>query len=78
VHGTPACVIVKACPPPVIVPVRLALPVFAATVNDTVPVPEPLAVPVTVIQLAVLAAVQAQPAIVVTVNDPVPPAAGID
>jgi hypothetical protein len=43
-----------------------------------VPVPEPLAVPVTVIQLAVLAAVQAQPAIVVTVNDPVPPAAGID
>jgi hypothetical protein len=62
----------------VIVPVRLALPVFAATLNVTVPVSDPFAELVTVTQLAVLAAVQAQPAIVVTVKDPVPPAAGID
>jgi hypothetical protein len=78
VHGTPACVTVNVCPPTVIVPVRLALPVLAATLNDTVAVPVPLAALVTVIQLAVLDAVHAQPAMVVTVNDPVPPAAGTD
>ena len=31
VHGTPACVTVKVCPPIVIVPVREVVPVFAAT-----------------------------------------------
>jgi hypothetical protein len=76
VHGTPACVTVNVCPPTVIVPVRLALPVFAAALNDTVPVSEPLAE--LVIQLAPLVAVQLQPAIVVTVKEPVPPAAGTD
>jgi hypothetical protein len=62
----------------VIVPERLALPVFAATLKDTVLVSEPLGELVMVIQLAPLVAVQLQPAIVVTVNDPVPPAAGTD
>jgi hypothetical protein len=78
VQGTPACVTVNVCPPTVIVPVRLMLPVFAATENVTLPVSEPLAELVTVIQLAPLAAVQAQPADVVTVNEPVPPAAATD
>ena len=31
VHGAPACVTVKVCPPMVIVPVREAVPVLAAT-----------------------------------------------
>jgi len=31
VHGAPACVTVKLCPPIVIVPVREVVPVFAAT-----------------------------------------------
>ena len=31
VHGAPACVTVKVCPPIVIVPLREVVPVFAAT-----------------------------------------------
>ena len=47
--------------------------VFAATLKDAVPLPVPLAPPVTVIHAALLAAVQAQPAPAVTVLLPVPP-----
>ena len=54
---------------------RLA-PAFAPTVNETVPLPLPLAPDVTVIQDAVGTAVHAHPFGAVTVNDPVPPAAG--
>jgi hypothetical protein len=59
------------------VPVRCTVVPLAATENVTVPLPEPLAVPVTVIQLTLLVAVHAQPA-VVTVNEPVPPSDGMD
>ena len=61
-----------------IVPTRWLVTLLAETLNVTVPLPDPLAPPVTTIQLAVLAADQAHPAVVVTVNEPVPPAAGTD
>jgi len=69
---------VKVWPPAVMVPVRGVVVVFAATVNVTVPLPEPLAPPVTVIQLALLVAVQAHPVSAVIEMEPVPPAAGTD
>jgi hypothetical protein len=53
-------------------------PVVDATVKLTVPSPLPLAPEVTVIQDALLFAVQAQPAPVVTLVDPFPPPAGTD
>jgi hypothetical protein len=43
-----------------------------------VPLPDPVAVPVTVIQLTPLAADHAHPAAVVTVKEPVPPALDMD
>ena len=49
--------------------------VLAATLSDTVPLPVPDAPAVTVIQLALLVAVRAQPVVPVTVNDTDPPAA---
>jgi hypothetical protein len=52
-----------------------AMPVLAATLNDTGPGPVPVSPPVTDIHAALLAAVQAQPAPAVTVLLPVPPAA---
>jgi hypothetical protein len=58
----------------VIVPVRGG-PVCAATENCTTPGPEPLAPTVTVIQVSLLAAVQAQPVAVVTLTEPDPPLA---
>ena len=61
-----------------IVPVRDVVAVFAATVNDTVPFPDPVAVPVRVIQLELVVAVQAHPEVVETVNEPVPPDAATD
>ena len=67
--------IVNVCPAIVIVPDRGA-PVWAAAVNDTVPLPVPLFPPVTVIQSALLAAVHAQDAEVVTATVPEPPAPG--
>ncbi len=56
------------------VPLRAA-PVFGATENCTVPLPVPLP-DVTLIQGAPVAAVQAHPTLVVTLNDPDPPADG--
>jgi hypothetical protein len=70
-----ACVIVKVCPAAVIVPVREAVVVFAATVKPAVPFPEPLAPELIVIQLAPLVAVQAHPVPAVTLRLPGPPAA---
>jgi hypothetical protein len=60
------------------VPVRGVVVVLAATLNVTMPLPEPLAPPVMVIQLALLEAVQAHPPEVVTVTEPVPPSDSTD
>ena len=75
-HDAPAWVIVNVWPPAVIVPVRADVPGFAATLNVTAPVPEPLDQLVTVIQAAELDAVHAQPPPAVTLKDPLPPSAG--
>ena len=61
-----------------IVPTRWLFKLLAATLNVTVPLPDPLAPPVTTIQLAVLAADHAHPAVVDTVNEPVAPVAATD
>src|SRR5256885_11865299 len=74
-HATPLCVTVTVCPATVSVPVRAAVPVFAATVYSTVPLAVRLAPPVTVIQLALLVALHAHPLVVVTIVLPGPPAA---
>jgi hypothetical protein len=65
--------IVNDLPPTAIVPVREIGVVLGETLNATVPLSDPLAVPVMVIQLALLTAVQLHPGDVATVNDPVPP-----
>jgi hypothetical protein len=68
-------VTVTVCPATVSDPLRAA-PVFAPTENSTVPGPVPLAPDVTLSQDVVVVAVQAQPAVVVTVTaGPAPPAA---
>lgn len=56
---------VKVLPAIVAVPVRWVVPLFAATVTATVPLPEPL-LPPRVSQAAELVAVQAQPLCAVT------------
>lgn len=68
-----ACVTVKVCPAIVSVPVRELVDVLTSMLKLTVPLPDPLAPPVTVIQLTLLAAVQLQPDPAVTVVLPVPP-----
>ena len=77
-QGAASCVTVNVWPPAVIVPVRDVVAEFGATLNVTVPFPDPLAPPVTVIQPTPLAAVHAQPLPLVTVNEPVPPPATTD
>ena len=62
---------VKVAPAIVSVPVRPD-PVFAATPNETAPLPDPVAPAVTVIHEALLEAVQAQPVAAVTVLLPLP------
>ena len=69
---------VKVAPAMVSVPVRLAIAGFAATLKPAVPEPDPLAPLVTVIHVALLVAVHAQPDNVVTALLPVPPAAAND
>ena len=69
------CVTVTVEPAIVIVPVRVAVPVFAATTYVAVPFPEPAA-PVTVIHDTPLTAVHGQPRGAVTLTLPEP--AGID
>jgi hypothetical protein len=78
VHGAAACVTVNVCPPAVMVPVRGVVVELAATLKVTAPLPEPLAPPVMVIQLALLVAFHVHPADVVTVTAPVPPSASTD
>jgi hypothetical protein len=76
-HGVPACVTVKVAPAIVNVPVRLVVPAFAATVNDTVPVPVPAAPELIVIHAALLTAAHTHPAAAVTVLLPAPPPAAM-
>jgi hypothetical protein len=65
-------------PPIVSVPLRAVVDGFAAMLNDAVPLPELLAPAVTVIHVALLTVVHAQPVAAVTVAEPVPPLAPID
>jgi hypothetical protein len=76
VHGVPAWVTLKVWPAMVIVPVRCAVLVFAATTTVTVPVPVPDPPEPTLSQAALLVVLQAQvlPADTVTATDS--PAAG--
>jgi hypothetical protein len=68
------CVTVNVWPAMVNVPVRCG-PVLAATENCVEPLPVPLAPVVIVIQVALLAPVQAQSLAVVTLTEPPPPLA---
>ena len=72
-HEAAACVTVTACPAIVTVPVRDVVAVLPATESDTVPLPAPDAPEVTVIQDALLDAVQLQPVVPVTVAVNGPP-----
>ena len=69
---------VKVVPAMVRVPERVVVAVFAAMVNPVEPEPVPDAPLLIVIHDAPLVAVQAQPAVVVTVDEPVPPEAAAD
>ena len=60
------------------VPARAAPVALGSTLNCTVPPPDPLAPPVTVIHEALLTAVHRQPVPAVTLTEPVPPPTGID
>lgn len=77
-HDAPACVTVKVEPAIVSVPVRAAVDGFAATLNLTVPGPDPKAPEVIVIHELLVVAFQAQPVAVVTVPLAVPPPAAND
>jgi hypothetical protein len=66
-------VTVNAVPAIVTVPVRVAVPVFAATVKVTLPVPFPEAPAMMAIHAALALAVHAQPEPAVTVLPPSPP-----
>lgn len=78
-HEAPACVTVNAWPPIVSVPVRAADDALAAALNDTVPLPLPLAAPaIDSHDPAFDDAVQAQPAGAVTEVEPLPPPGATD
>lgn len=72
VHAAASCVTVNVTPAIVSVPLRLEATVFAATLNAVVPLPDPVAPLVTVIQAALLDAVHEQPVATVTLLLPVP------
>ena len=72
-HEAAACVTVTVLPAIVTVPERDAVAVLPATESDTVPLPAPDAPEVTVIQDALLDAVQLQPVVPVTVTVNGPP-----
>ena len=65
----------KAWPAIVRFPLRILVVPFAATEKVTVPLPDPLAPPVTASHDTPLAAVQEQPEVVVTLTEPLPPLA---
>ena len=67
------CVTVTVCPATVNVPVRGCVSVLASMATEVVPVPVPLAPPVTLIHDAFDAAAQAHPAVVVTFTVNAPP-----
>jgi len=67
------CVTVNVLPAMVSVPLRAVAPVCAATVNATLPAPDPAAPAVTVIHAALLVAVHVHPEAAVTVLLPDPP-----
>jgi len=75
VHVFADWVTVNRRPAIITLPVRWVALVLGAIVKLTEPAPEPVAPLVTVIQAALLAAVQLQPVVVVTAAEPVPPAA---
>ena len=79
VHVRPGCVTLKLCPAIVSVPVRGLVLLLAAALNATVPLPLPLAPPVTVSHdVLLLTPVHAHPAGDVTPVEPVPPPAGTE
>lgn len=65
-------------PPAVIVALRAVVVVFAATVNVTVPLPDPVVEPVRVTHAALVVALHAHPGADVIENEPLPPAAPTD
>jgi len=72
----PGCVTLKLCPAIVRVPVRELVLLLAVALNATVPLPLPLAPPVTVSHdVLLLTPVHAHPASDVTLVEPVPPPA---
>jgi len=73
VQGAAPCVTVKVCPAMVNVPMRLVSALFAATEYVTVPLPVPDLPDTTLIQLALLTAVQEHPDIEVTFTVALPP-----
>jgi hypothetical protein len=68
-----ACVTVNTWPAIVTVPVRDAVPAFAATRTDTLPLPLPEAPAVTVIHATLLSADQVHAVLAVTPTENVPP-----
>jgi hypothetical protein len=58
-------------------PDRVLVAVFAATVKDTDPLPLPVASPEKLIQFVPVVAVHAQPLAAMTLKDPEPPPAAI-
>jgi hypothetical protein len=70
-----ACVTVNVAPAIVRVPVRIDAAGFAATLKAAVPLPDPVAPLVTLIQASLLTAVHAQPVATATPLLPVPPEA---
>ena len=74
-HGAPSWLTVNVSPPIVSDPARPWPEVLAAALNETVPLPVPLASPVTVNQPVLLVAVHAHPVVAVTEVDDAPPAA---
>jgi len=72
-HGVPGCVIVNVLPAMVSEPVLVALPVFAATLYATFPLPVPAAPTPTVTHESLLMAVQLHPALAVTATLPLAP-----
>jgi hypothetical protein len=78
VHVLAACVTVNVRPATVSVPVRCDVLVLGAMVKLAGPLPDPLAPAVTVIHVTLLSAVHAHPEVVVTVVEPLAPAAAAD
>lgn len=73
-----ACVTVNVRPAMARVPDLCAVLGLGAMVKLTEPLPDPVAPAITLIQVALLTAVQQQPVCAVTVVDTLPPAAGTD